>query len=310
MVHANYSAQVALLIQILPSVAKEECFALKGGTAINLFYRDLPRLSVDIDLTFLPLTGREEALEQINAAMERLAVSIGKLPGMSTERISGGGGHATRVLVRKAGVTVKIETTPVTRGVVFDPELKRVSKTVERQFGFAEMQLASFEDIYGGKICAALDRQHPRDLYDIDQLYKNEGLTDDLFRAFLIYAASSSRPLCELLDPRLKDLTEAYKKQFAGMTKEAVKLQTLYDARDTLIADIQSRLRRKTAEFLTGLQQGEPDFTLIDLPDAADLPAIRWKLLNVAKFKQSNPEKFKEQTDSLMALLIPNRDSP
>ncbi len=305
MAKANYSAQVGLLVQILPNVAKEGCFALKGGTAINLFYRELPRLSVDIDLTFLPLTDREEALKQINAAMERLAVSIAKLSGITTQRIAGGGGNATRVLVKKAGVTVKIETTPVTRGVVFDPELKRVSKAVERQFGFAEMKLASFEDIYGGKVCAALDRQHPRDLYDIDQLYKNEGLTDDLFRAFLIYAASSSRPLCELLDPNLKDLAEAYKNQFVGMTKEAVTLQTLYDARDTLIADIQSRLSGNAATFLTGLQYGDPDFTLIDLPKAASLPAIRWKLLNVSKFKQKNPERHQEQTDSLRTLLRP-----
>lgn len=305
MAKANYSAQVGLLVQILPNVAKEGCFALKGGTAINLFYRELPRLSVDIDLTFLPLTDREEALKQINAAMERLAVSIAKLSGITTQRIAGGGGNATRVLVKKAGVTVKIETTPVTRGVVFDPELKRVSKAVETQFGFAEMQLASFEDIYGGKICAALDRQHPRDLYDIDQLYKNEGLTEDLFRAFLIYAASSSRPLSELLDPNLKDLADAYKNQFVGMTKEAVTLQTLYDARDILIADIQSRLSGNTATFLTGLQYGNPDFILIDLPEAASLPAIRWKLLNVAKFMQSNPDRHKEQTDSLAALLTP-----
>lgn len=305
MAKVNYSAQVGLLVQILPSVAKEDCFALKGGTAINLFYRELPRLSVDIDLTFLPLTEREEALEQINAAMERLAVSIAKLSGLTTQRIAGGGGNATRVLVKKAGVTVKIETTPVTRGVVFDPELRRVSKSVETQFGFAEMQLASFEDIYGGKICAALDRQHPRDLYDIDQLYKNEGLTDDLFRAFLIYAASSSRPLCELLDPNLKDLAEAYENQFVGMTKETVTLQTLYEARDALIGDIQTRLSGNAAAFLIGLQNGDPDFTLIDLPEAADLPAIRWKLLNVSKFKQRNPERHQEQTDSLMALLRP-----
>jgi hypothetical protein len=47
--------QVVLLIELLPLVARERCFALKGGTAINLFVRDLPRLSVDIDLTYLPI---------------------------------------------------------------------------------------------------------------------------------------------------------------------------------------------------------------------------------------------------------------
>jgi len=303
MATANYSAQVGLLVQILPSVAQETCFALKGGTAINLFYRDLPRLSVDIDLTYLPLSDRQDALDSINAAMERLSISIAKLPGVTTQRIEGGGGNATRVLVKKAGVTVKIETTPVTRGVVFEPELKRVSKTVEDQFGFAEMPLVSFEDIYGGKICAALDRQHPRDLYDVEQLYQNEGLTDDLFRAFLIYAASSSRPLCELLDPNLKDLAEDYAAQFVGMTKEPVALQALYDARETLIADIQGRLTGKVASFLKGLQNGKPDFDLIDLPQAADLPAIRWKLINVARFMEENSQRHEEQSQKLDSLL-------
>ena len=51
----KYSDQVALLMSVIPAVAEESCFALKGGTAINLFIRDLPRLSVDIDLTYLPV---------------------------------------------------------------------------------------------------------------------------------------------------------------------------------------------------------------------------------------------------------------
>ena len=303
MSYQAYAAQVALLVQILPTVAKESCFALKGGTAINLFYRDLPRLSVDIDLTYLPLEPRKQALLNINAAMERLAVSIAQIPGVQSIRILGGGEGATRVQATKQGVTVKIETTPVTRGVVFEPGLKRVASTVEDQFGFAEMRLVSFEDIYGGKICAALDRQHPRDLYDIAKLYENEGLTDDLFRAFLVYAASSKRPLCELLNPNLNDLSTIYETQFIGMTKDIVALEELEAARLQLIADIQNRLGGKTAEFLRGLQKGEPDFALISLPDAADLPAVRWKLINIAKFIDKNPARHAEQTAKLEALL-------
>ncbi|NOX86110.1 MAG: nucleotidyl transferase AbiEii/AbiGii toxin family protein, partial [Chlorobi bacterium] len=58
MIAAKYLAQVDLLLQIMPYVAKEEIFALKGGTAINLFVRDMPRLSVDMDLTYLPFDTR------------------------------------------------------------------------------------------------------------------------------------------------------------------------------------------------------------------------------------------------------------
>ena len=51
----HYRNQAQLLVDVLPYVAQQEVFALKGGTAINLFHRDLPRLSVDIDLTYLPV---------------------------------------------------------------------------------------------------------------------------------------------------------------------------------------------------------------------------------------------------------------
>ena len=55
MARERYADQVQLLVRLLPIVADERDFALKGGTAINLFYRDLPRLSVDTDLTYVPV---------------------------------------------------------------------------------------------------------------------------------------------------------------------------------------------------------------------------------------------------------------
>lgn len=68
-IRPQYQDQVKLLLDILPFVAEEPCFALKGGTAINLFEWDLPRLSVDIDLTYLPTQGREDALASISEAL-------------------------------------------------------------------------------------------------------------------------------------------------------------------------------------------------------------------------------------------------
>ena len=187
MARERYAAQVALLVRILPFVAAEKVFALKGGTAINLFCRDLPRLSVDIDLTFLPIKDRAESLVEINTAMDRLVTSIEKgVTGAKTRRIEGGGGGATRLAARLGSAEIKIETSPVTRGVIHPPKLMTVSDSVQDEFGFAETQVVSFEDLYGGKLHAALDRQHPRDLFDVKLLYENEGLTDDLFRTFLI----------------------------------------------------------------------------------------------------------------------------
>src|SRR5690606_36532122 len=67
--HDAYRAQVELLIRCLPAVANAPDFALKGGTAINLFLRDMPRLSVDIDLTYLPITDRANALTDIRVQL-------------------------------------------------------------------------------------------------------------------------------------------------------------------------------------------------------------------------------------------------
>lgn len=304
MARQTYEAQVALLVRVLPHVAKEEIFALKGGTAINLFYRDLPRLSVDIDLTYLPIKERAESLVEVNEAMDRIAASIERgIKGARAQRILGGGGGATRVLARLEGAEIKIETSPVTRGVVHKPEIRSVSDTVADAFGYAEMQIVSFEDLFGGKLHAAVDRQHPRDLYDVKLLYEHEGMTDDLFRTFLIYIACSSRPAHELLDPNLIDLDQPYVREFEGMIKSPVELDDLLVTRRQLIADIQSRFDENTKHFLLSLQDGTPDFSAIDRPQASELPAVRWKLLNLKRLIQDNPRKHAEQREELEKLL-------
>jgi hypothetical protein len=201
----------------------------------------------------------------------------------------------TRVLVRQGGAEIKIETSPVSRGTVHPPELRRVSQSVEDTFGFAELQVVSFEDLFGGKLHAAVDRQHPRDLFDVKLLYENEGLTDALFRTFLIYVASSGRPPHELVRPSLAEIDEAFAKEFEGMTVETIGLDELKAARTKLTADILDRLDDNAMRFLLSLHDGEPDFDAISLPQAADLPAVRWKILNLRKLKEQNPEKHAEQ---------------
>ncbi|WP_148253392.1 nucleotidyl transferase AbiEii/AbiGii toxin family protein [Aidingimonas lacisalsi] len=304
MARESYEAQVALLVGLLPHVAKESDFALKGGTAINLFHRDLPRLSVDIDLTYVPVRGRDESLVGINAALDRIAAGVESgIPNSNTQRIRGGSGGATRLLVRRGGVEIKIETSPVTRGVVHDPEFLAVSDAVQDEFGYADIQVVSFEDLFGGKLNAALDRQHPRDLYDVRLLYENEGLTHDLFRTFLVYLASSPRPAHELLHPNNIDLDRPYTQEFEGMTRNPISLGELRETRERLVRDIQSRCDDDTKRFLLGLHDGTPDFTAIDRPFAADLPAIRWKILNLERLRNENAAKHAEQREALEALL-------
>src|SRR5215471_17498778 len=188
----QYRRQAALLISVLPFVAEETCFALKGGTAINLFVRNMPRFSVDIDLTYLPLADRKTSLAEIDAAMTRIAEHIQKgIPGVRvTSSKLKEEGIISKHFVELDGVRIKIEVTPVLRGCVYEPEKRSVAEAVEAAFGFAEIQVVSFADLYAGKLVAALDRQHPRDLFDVRDLLANEGISDELRKAFVVYILS------------------------------------------------------------------------------------------------------------------------
>jgi predicted nucleotidyltransferase component of viral defense system len=173
----RYKRQVALLIDAVPFVAAEREFALKGGTAINLFVRNMPRLSVDIDLTYLPVAPRPESLAAIDAGLKRIAAALrAGLRGVRVNEVVNAREQiVTKLMVQGRDAQIKIEVTPVLRGCVFEPGVRAVSPAVEDAFGFAEMQVVSFSDLYAGKIMAALDRQHPRDLFDVRDLLANEG---------------------------------------------------------------------------------------------------------------------------------------
>jgi predicted nucleotidyltransferase component of viral defense system len=280
-----YHQQVTLLMRVLPLVAEEEVFALKGGTAINLFYRDMPRLSVDIDLTFVPVLGWDESLKAIDAALQRIGGRIVQdvVGARVTPVRMKATGTIAKLLVDAGGVQIKVEVTPVLRGCAYPPEMKVVSAAVEDMFGFAETQVVSFADLYAGKIVAALDRQHPRDLYDVRELLANEGVTDELRRAFIVYLLGHGRPMSEVLAPNRKDLAAEYEHGFVGMTVEPVELDTLIAAREAIIAEIVSHMPDDHRRFLISFKRGAPDWPLLGLLGVADLPAVKWKQANLDK---------------------------
>jgi predicted nucleotidyltransferase component of viral defense system len=282
----QYRRQVALLLRVLPHVAEETCFALKGGTAINLFVRDMPRLSVDIDLTYLPVEPRPQSLAAIDAAMKRIAEAIRRAIQGSTIAMARVEGTVSKLTVRADNVQTKIEVTPVLRGTVYEPETRAVTEAVQDQFGFAEIQVVSFADLYAGKLVAALDRQHPRDLFDVRDLLANEGITDELRRAFVVYMISHDRPMFEVLRPTLKALDGEYAQGFDGMTEAPVPLEDLSATRDQLIAHIVDGMPQEHQDFLMSFERGEPDWDLLGLPGVADLPAVRWRQLNLDKLTE------------------------
>lgn len=278
-----YTRQVRLLVRLLPLVAQEQFFALKGGTAINMFVRDLPRLSVDIDLIYLPMHGRPQALAEINDAMRRIAAAVrAAFPGSNVaEQVSGG--TVLRLLISAERAQVKIEVSPVLRGVVHEPALRSVVGTVEESFGYAEALVVSYEDLYAGKLVAALDRQHPRDLFDVRELLANEGLTDSLRETFIVYLLSHNRPMGEVLSGQVKNLEEEYRDGFDGMTSMAVPMKDLIDTRELLVRQLIGGMPDRHREFLLDFERDEPDWSHLQYPHVADLPAVRWRQLNLRK---------------------------
>ncbi|MEI9983889.1 MAG: nucleotidyl transferase AbiEii/AbiGii toxin family protein [Aliidongia sp.] len=277
-----YRRQVALLIRTMPSIAAEECFAMKGGTAINLFVRNLPRLSVDIDLTYLPIRPRAESLAEIEAALLRIGSRIDKaLPEVRVTPSRSRETNVTKLIVRRGTEQIKIEVTPVLRGCVFDPGMRDVSPSVEQAFGFAEMRIVSFADLYAGKIVAALDRQHPRDLFDIRDLLRNEGIDDALRQAFIVYLLSHDRPMAEVLGSPQKDIRQEFERGFVGMSRESVTIEALVEARAALVADILGTMPANHRTFLLSFERGTPDWSLLDIEHAPDLPAVRWRQQNL-----------------------------
>ncbi len=284
MFSSQYEAQVRLLIECLPHVAKLNCFALKGGTAINLFLHDLPRISVDIDLTYLPLKSRDESLQDISNALQNIKADIEKyVPGsMVKERCIQG--CIARLSIATQQAEIKIEPNLVLRGCVGHPALRELSPAVQELFGLsARITTLAVEDVYGGKLCAALDRQHPRDIFDIRQLFANGGITPAIRRAFVVYLASHSRPVHELLCPNLVDISPLYEQQFSGMTSDTVTLDELLQVREELVAYLPHALDSDERKFLLAMKSGEPEWNVLGFENLEALPGLQWKLLSIRK---------------------------
>jgi predicted nucleotidyltransferase component of viral defense system len=277
-----YYRQVELVMRVLPLVAREPGFALKGGTAINLFVRDLPRLSVDIDLTYLPLDNRAVALSAIEDGLRGISGDIKRvLADVSVNATPGEGDCIQRLQVSAGGVTIKIEVSPVLRGSVLEPKEMPARDSVANQFGYVETKVLKLEELYAGKLVAALDRQHPRDLFDVMILLENEGISPELMNLFIIYLISSNRPIAELLAPNPILLQPVFDQQFQGMSLQTVTVDQLEQTRNTMTEKIRYQLTDDHKEFLLSFKSGEPDWGLLEHGHAGELPAVRWKLRNI-----------------------------
>ncbi|MDN5212770.1 nucleotidyl transferase AbiEii/AbiGii toxin family protein [Fulvivirgaceae bacterium BMA12] len=298
MMNETYREQASLLLSVLPDVAKEKYFALHGGTAINLFVREIPRLSVDIDLTYLPIEDRQTSLDNIADALERIKGRIlTVLPKATVQHQK----EISKLQISNQGFQIKVEVSQTNRGTLSDPAEHQLCETAQDQFdAFCSIAIIPMSQLYGGKIFAALDRQHPRDLFDVKYLLQNEGITEEIKEGTLLSILSSNRPMHELLKPNLQDQQSAFENQFYGMTTEPFTYEEYETTRKDLITNIANSLTEADKQFLIGFSKLESDWNIHDFER---FPSIQWKIQNLIKFKKSNPNKYKEQVEMLEKVL-------
>ncbi|MCK4870367.1 MAG: nucleotidyl transferase AbiEii/AbiGii toxin family protein [Gammaproteobacteria bacterium] len=292
----EYEKQVRLLLQCLPLLEEVNRFALKGGTAINFFLKNMPRLSVDIDLTYMPIEPREETFANMQSDLKMLGNLIEKVVPNSrvSMQIAQNTGHVVRLLVYADGTQIKVEPSFVVRGTLYQPEYLNLCKRAEDEFEMSikNVKTLSSSEIYAGKICAALNRQHPRDLFDIHVLLSEQGITDKIRQAFVVYLAGDARPLHEMLNPSLLDIETIYQRQFHRMTMEAITLDELLMARENLIQKISEDLTLNERKFLLSIKLGAPQWDLLPFKNLEQLPSLQWKLINIRKMNKIKHQKM------------------
>ncbi len=300
----NYADTVRLLLAVAPDVFANDIFAMKGGTAINLFVQDMPRLSVDIDVVYLPRhVQREEALQAINNELAAIANRVAPL-GLQTRLVRSKALSDTKLVVENEASQVKIEVNVVFRGTVLPVERRPLTAKTSELFGVEfELPILARDELYAGKLVAALDRQHPRDLFDVWQLYACGGVTDTMVECFVIYLAGHNRPPQEVLFGNDKDIAAEYQNAFVGMAEIECSLDTLLQTRVRVKRELQKRLTYRQRQFLSGLVRAKPDWSLLEHQHAAELPALRWKLANLEAFRTHRPVDFAAQAEALEAKL-------
>ncbi len=304
MINPLYRAQVDLLLRVLPFVAEEQVFALKGGTAINLFIRDLPRMSVDIDLSYLPFDDRNTALKNIDSSLKRIKKRIEESQqGIQVTSIPISGNDA-KLSCFFENTQILIEVNTTMRGHLFEPRFLSVTDRVQAEFEwFSEINVVSSCELFGGKICAALDRQHPRDLFDVHYLLENEGITEEIKMGFIAGILSHPRPINELLNPNFLEQRITFDRQFSGMTLEPFSYENFEETRIRLIDEIKKSLTDKDKIFLKSFKNGEPEWDLFNSKNLKNMPAVNWKLLNIRKLIETNIQKHMESFRALEKVL-------
>ena len=294
-----YRQQVELLLKIIPTLSGIETFAIHGGTAINLYVLDLPRYSVDIDVTYTPKKPREESFAEIHKNLSIIKEKVKSIiPNIVvTEK-------PNKIYCTQKGITVKVEVSGTKRGLVEPYEIKTLCPKAQNEFATSnKAKIVSLSQLYGGKISAALDRQHPRDLFDIKLMF--DFVTDfkQVKKGFLYCLLGSDRPIIESLLPNRIDRQEALIKQFSGMTEIPFSYSDYEETRKKLIDFINSNLTQQDKEFLIAFEAGNDLSQYVEYQEYIPFPSVQWKLQNINKLKEINPNKWKNNIKKIEKIL-------
>lgn len=290
-----YKQKVELLLRILPFVTDEESFAIHGGTAINLFVKNLYRLSVDIDVTYIPIEDRNTSLLRINEALERIADRVKRafrdvriIPRFDICKIT----------CESRGCQVKIEVNQTKRGLVCgEAALLPLCEKAQSLFGIeVDARIVSIPQLYGGKISAALSRQHPRDLFDVKQM--DIPLTD-VKDGLIFCLLGSDRPIHESFAPNIIDQHEAMERQFSGMSEIPFTYKDFEATREKLVSDVNSVMTEEDRQFLIDFEELAVDWENTPYSSFRKYPSVKWKIQNLQKLKASNPKKLKAEANKL-----------
>jgi predicted nucleotidyltransferase component of viral defense system len=305
--HNHYFETVRLLVDAAPFVFTPKCFALKGGTAINLFVEDMPRLSVDIDLVYIDLTipSRELVLVEIEKALHDVADLLTSKLGVTVRPTTSGTDHESKLFISRGPTLLKVEVNHVFRGSVYPLVSGMLTHQAQERFlRSLSVPMLDPDELYASKLVAALDRQHPRDLFDVMVLFGRGGITPRIRRAFVVYLAGHNRPIHEVLALRRKDIHVEFESSFVGMTNMEVTVEQLMDVRERLFRELPASLDDTEKNFLLSVNRCEPDGGTIGLPGIENLPAIMWKVLNLRKLSKSNRTKHQTITDALSNIFL------
>jgi len=297
-----YRQQVELLLKIIPTLSGIESFAVHGGTAINLYVLDLPRYSVDIDVTYTPIKPREEAFAEIH---KNLSIIKEKVKAIIPDVIISE--KPNKIYCSQKGIMVKVEVSGTKRGLIEPYEIRPLCKKAQNEFETSnKAKIVSISQLYGGKIIAALDRQHPRDLFDVKLMF--DFVTDfiQIKKGFLYCLLGGDRPIVELLSPNRIDQYGTMIKQFSGMTDIPFSYSNYEETREKLIDFINSNLTQQDKEFLIAFEAGNELLHFAEYQEYLQFPSVQWKLQNINKLREINPKKHTESVQKLENYLMKN----